>query len=538
MNHLPFKPFRSVTITVALLLSGCASATLAPTLTPAPTLSLAPTPLPTRSPARFDKADCAVFNPTGTTNNLPNSAVAAMDCGYLSVPEDRAQTNSPLIQLAVVIVKSTSSNPAPDPVVFLAGGPGVHVVESLAGFSLLNDSAFTDILSHRDLVFFDQRGVGHSRPPLDCPEMENQAIQDLPVALSRADRQQHFLQAAQACHDRLIREGRHLSAYTSAASAADVNDLRLALGYASWNLLGISYGTRLALTIMRDFPAGVRSALLDSVYPPQVAADAEGVGDAELAFNLLFDSCAADAGCQAAYPDLKKVFYDMVAQLDTQPMTLTVTRPQTGQAYADVITGDGLIGLFYALLHSTDALPYLPRLIYDLRAGRSQYFDSPVQAVLDGFAFQSDGFSAGMHYSVQCGEETSFTSPAAVATTIAPVFPRLREAFDIDGVFALCATWDVRPAASIENQAVVSDIPTLILAGANDPTTPPAWGRLAAQSLSRSHFFEFPWVGHVVLGAGPRGSCSRSIVSALLAEPLAVPDAACLAQFKVFFVTQ
>ena len=119
------------------------------------------------------------------------------------------------------------------------------------------------------------------------------------------------------------------AAYNSAENAADVADLRRALGVSEWNLYGVSYGTRLALTIMRDQPEGVRSAILDSVCLPQADHYAEMAGNAERAFDLLFNSCAEDDACAEAFTDLETVFWDLVNHLDTQPVVFSIRHPLT-----------------------------------------------------------------------------------------------------------------------------------------------------------------------------------------------------------------
>ena len=173
---------------------------------------------------------------------LPDGVVEGqnIDCGYLFVPETRDDSSSPSIQLAYAVLYAPTESPQPDPVIYLAGGPGGSAVKELDGWL---DAPY---LQDRDLVLLDQRGTGYSLPTLNCPEME-QAVQD----------------ATQACRDRLVEEGVDLQAYSSVENAADVADLRVALGYDEWNLYGISYGTRLALTVMRDHPEGVRSVVLE-----------------------------------------------------------------------------------------------------------------------------------------------------------------------------------------------------------------------------------------------------------------------------------
>jgi pimeloyl-ACP methyl ester carboxylesterase len=483
-----------------------------------------PSPTFTSAPARFEKAECMV------ATALINYKI---ECGYLVVPEDRAQSDSRLIKLAVAIVRSSNAHPDPDPVVFLGGGPGGNTLDGLFSFS----SGFSDILSNRDLIIFDQRGVGYSLPSLNCLEVENQHYQDLTQNLSQEELQQHNLQSTKACHDRLVEEGINLAAYTSVNNAADVNDLLIALGYTEWNLYGVSYGTRLALTVMRYFPKGVRSVVLDSVYPPQVDGYGEMAVNAERAFNLLFKRCAEDSKCNMAYPELKTIFYDTVAQLDTNPTTLNLVRSKTGQRYDVIITGDRLIDLTFHLLHQTDALPYLPKLIYDLHEGRSGNLDVSMIQSIEGIIFSIDYLSEGMDYSVQCGEEESFSSAKIMATVSATALPRLQTAINQYSIFPICALWGAKKAAAIENQPVVSDIPTLILEGDNDPITPPAWGQLAGKTLRNSHYFEFRWVGHMVFGAGIWGNCSKSMVNAFLTQPNTAPDAGCLDKLKVVFMT-
>jgi pimeloyl-ACP methyl ester carboxylesterase len=171
-------------------------------------------------------------------------------------------------------------------------------------------------------------------------------------------------QALLECRERLASEGVNLAAYNSAENAADLNDLRRALGLAAWNLYGISYGTRLALTAIRDFPQGLRSVVIDSVYPPQVSLFADIPANGARAFGVLFDECAADAICAAAYPNLGSVFFDLVDRFNTDPVTFKV-KLHSGETYDVLLNGDGLMGLTFQSLYATSLLPYLPRLIFD-----------------------------------------------------------------------------------------------------------------------------------------------------------------------------
>ena len=218
-----------------------------------------------------------------------------MDCGYLVVPESRAKPDGREVRLALAIVRSTAAQPAPDPVVYLEGGPGG---------SALYDAWYwfeSPIRERRDIVLIDQRGTGYSQPSLNCPEIEDEDVYT-------ADEE---LDAARACSRRLRREGVDLKQYNSAATAADLADLRVALGLEQVNLLGVSYGTRAALTAMRDSPQGIRSVVLDSAYPPEVDAYTEEAANAAAAIEVLLNGCAADRRCAKAYPKLESTFYQI-----------------------------------------------------------------------------------------------------------------------------------------------------------------------------------------------------------------------------------
>ena len=290
--------------TVATPTAPVPAPTASPTATPnTVTDAPSPTPAPAYQPF-FEPAPCAFPVPAGYSP----------ECGYLAVPQSRSLPDSPYIRLHVAIFRSLSASPAPDPVVHLAGGPGSS---SLADARYLFNQGMDGILERRDFILLDQRGTGYSMPRLDCPERET-----LVPSLLQDGFSQDIVDAFRRCRERLVSEGIDLTSYNSAASAADVNDLRQALGYAQVNLYGVSYGTRLALTLMRDYPGAVRSAVLDSTYPPQVNLYTALAPNAERAFNVLFDRCGADPACSRRYPDLRNTFYRLVDRLNTSPVAV------------------------------------------------------------------------------------------------------------------------------------------------------------------------------------------------------------------------
>lgn len=519
----------SIVLIAAVLLCGCspgaqqsAPPTAAPPTVAAPTAApptAGPTAAPTAAPAEaataapaeapaFTEATCA-FQPLEGVQ---------VRCGYIEVPENRSEPDGPKIRVVAAVFESRSPNPAPDAMIYLDGGPGGHTLRTAP---FVFGELVAPFLDRRDVILFDQRGVGASDPALDCPE---QFRLDLGV-LGEGLRNESYLQSATAamlgCRERLLSEGVNLEAFTSAESAADVDDLRRALGYEQLNLYGISYGTRLALTIMRDFPDSLRSVVLDSTVPLQANIFLDISASAERAFATLFDGCAQDAACNAAYPNLEQVFYEAVEKLNAEP--ITVPLQDFGQSIEVVVTGDLLIRTLFQALYRTYVLADLPRAIYAARDGDDLGFWT--QQALEN-AILNQLISAGMYYSVQCGEEARFSTDEEMQQADA-TRPEQRDAFDQADTIAICAVWGAREAETVENQPVSSDIPTLVLAGQYDPVTPPDYGREAAKTLSNSFFFEFPGVGH---GASIAHPCPKSIMLAFVEEPTSAPDAGCIAQ--------
>ncbi len=490
----------------------------ADTPTPEPTDTPVPTPTPA---ALLEVAPCPFDLPAGQVEG------ETVECGYLLVPEDRAAPEGPTIRLAVATFYHPDGDPEPDPVLYLEGGPGGSALEFLSlSFAELSKPAFA---ADRDFVVFDQRGVGLSEPALDCPELLElgRDLLDGEVdgqTLTEQEATDLVLQTTLACGEALGQVA-DLSAYNTAANAADVNDLRLALGYDEVNLWGVSYGTHLALAVMRDYPEGLRSVVLDSVYPLDVDLNLEALPNAQRAFDLLFDACAADETCNTHYPDLRTVFFETVDRLNETPASFQVTDPFTGESYEMLMTGDDLVGAVFQFLYYTNVLPSLPQIIYD---ASQDTFDQAAR-ILGLVIGMAEASSRGMHFSVQCHDELAFSTLDQYEAVVAD-YPELA-GFLEDSIlgslsYAVCKEWGAGQAGAIENEAVTSDIPTLLLAGEYDPVTAPSWGQHAAETLENSYFFEYPGVGH---GASLAADCPRDMMIAFLDDPTTAPDDACIA---------
>ncbi len=492
-------------------------AVILPTATPSPTT---PPPTPTEEVYEpvFEPGECPFTPPADVT----------VECGAVIVPEARAGDLHDTIRLAVAVYHSTSADHSPDPVIYLTGGPGGASVEASTFYY---PKFAAPILKHRDIVFLDQRGTGLSEPLLDCPEIKELYLQDLIHATPAGEREPLYTETLLACHDRLVQEGANLSAYTSSANAADVHDVATALGYEQVNLYGISYGTRLALTVMRDFSTTVRSAVLDSVLPVEARPYLEGFDTGEQALNVLFTECAADAGCNTAYPDLEKVFHSLVEQLNNEPITVTASTPM-GQPYTTTVDGVAFRNAVVWGLHISSLIPIVPQSIYDVRDG--DYATLGYALSLPAWVYGD--ISLGMMVSVNCHEQIFTITPEEIDASLAQSHQTASVGLgDVYGtgqeMFSICEQWGAAPFDPLDNQPVVSDIPTLIISGEYDPTTPPSFGRQAAANLSHSYVYEIPGQGHAP-SVGEESECPLSIIEAFLAVPTTDPYRVCVARME------
>ena len=457
---------------------------------------------------------------------LPAGAVEGRDveCGYLTVPERYGQPDGPTIQLAVAIIKSRAANPAPDPLVMLQGGPGGSTIDTYAATLLSQRPLQFD----RDIILFDQRGTLYSRPNLQCPETITLLTQTIEKQLSDEEEQRQSEAALAACHDRLVREGADLADYDRVENADDVEALRVALGYDTINLYGVSYGTLLALHVMRQHPNALRSVILDAVVPTQTNFVLQVPQSQERAFAELFRACAADADCNAAYPNLEQVFFQLVDAWNKNPARVPLTDPQTNTTYQAVFDGDMLIEATFQMLYATSLIPALPKMIYDAREGKYTFLSSVFP-----FLLFDRTFSEGMYYSVLCAEDADFSPSDVPLNGVRPAFAKdARESAQL--FLDTCQRWNVPPLEPIVDAPVTSNIPTLVLNGRFDPITPPAFGQTAAQTLSRSYVVTFPNTGHGALLDSP---CATSIAGSFLADPQRQPDISCVNQLTapVFF---
>ncbi len=482
------------------------------TATPVPTQATSvPTTQPGHPTSAFQSAPCPFQLGAGIVDGQQ------VNCGYVTVPENRNVNDGRKMKLAIAIFKAPQylNTPDPDPVLRLDGGPGGPSLDNWAHY--VTAANYNTLIFDHDLIMFDQRGTGYSTPSLKCPELIS--LQDS----SSGGSQQTYEQAARTCHDRLVAQGIDLNGYNSLQNAADVRDLIDALGYQQMTLYGVSYGTRLALTVMRLYPSVVHASVLDSVYPPDHNRN-DLPSDAQRVFNVLFQGCAKDASCNAKYPNLESVFYNLVDTLNAHPISFNTVDPTTNNQYPVSFAGNDLVSWLFSTLYYTSFIPALPQTIYQIRAHNYSQL-----SYLYGNVTFDDTFSDGMFYSTTCSEDWAFLTKQDITRSLQGITPPIAAVFGLDEQqeYDICQFWKVQAMPAAQKLSVISNLPALVLSGEYDPITPPSNGQEVTQDLSHSYYFLFPGQGH---GQEYSSACSDQIISAFEDNPDQQPSGVCISQ--------
>lgn len=443
---------------------------------------------PARQPPRFEAEACHGLESSGYH----------VDCGTLRVPERRGQARTREVRLAVAIVRSNSAAPTAVPALFLPGGPGEPCLEGLA---LITREA-TPVLAARDLIVMDYRGVGRSQPALGC----DQPGRDPGASGSLS-----------ACRD-VLEHDVDLTAYKTADVAADLADLVHVLGYEKVNLIGNSYGTRVALTLLRDHAPLVQSAVLDAPVPLEVNVFETLPATADRALGALAETCASQASCAERHPRLDAQLDTALANLGSHPAEVALH----GEHRPDVkvrLTP----GLFTNLILQCFAprlLPALPAVIGDAASGK---FDALVPLLETMYQKPPATHMLGAYESVQCSEELPFNTAAGARMTMQQ-HPRFAGLSTFEQQTRACAGWPIAAVDPRDSQPVTTDAPVLLLSGRFDPIVDPRWAAAAQSSLRRSRHLVFDNAAHGALHL----ECGWKTAESLFADPEALSVDACV----------
>jgi pimeloyl-ACP methyl ester carboxylesterase len=407
--------------------------------------------------------------------NKPNLGSDVL-CAKYEVFENRQTRLGRKIALNIVLLPALNPKPAPDPLFYLAGGPGG------AATAYATESFMAGLRRNRDVVLVDQRGTGESNL-LNCP-----------AKASREDMRGHFadpfpIEWVKACRAELEKTA-DLTLYTTSIAMDDLNEVRAALGYDRINVYGGSYGSTTSLVYLRQYPEHVRAVAVFGVAPPAAKIPLSFSRGVQDAMNRLYADCAADQICNSVYPNVKEEFAKVLAQFEKGPVEVEAPNVFTGKTQKVLVTRDAFVDAIRQLLYVPTAAAGLPGLI---RLGAQGNLGP-----LIGTAFQvveqiSSRIARGMQFSVLCSEDTPFITEEEIRTTSANSFYRDAR---VRPTIKACAEWPRAKVPASFLDPVKSDKPVLLVSGALDPVTPPWLAQIVAQSLPNSRLVVAPNATH------------------------------------------
>ena len=404
-------------------------------------------------------------------------------CARFEVPEDHDRPDGRRIELAIALLPA-KGQAAPDPVMMIAGGPGQSALESYPQVA----AAFADVRRTRDLLLVDARGTGGSHP-LRCRDEDGDNAfgsgQDLSAGAMRA--------FAERCRIALS-TGTDLRRYGTMDHVRDLERVRGALGAPQLNLVGISYGTRVAQQYARTFPASTRTVVLDGVVPNSMVLGQEHARNLEAALGAQFERCRAEPACVGNLGDPAALLPEVRATLESGTVqAVSYRHPVSGEWLEDRPTFGHLAGLLRMFSYQPAAAATLPLLLHEASEGRY----APLLAQSRMLAGSiGDQMAHGMQLSVMCTEDVADMTidPGDAGSVLGNEMVAL--------IQAQCAAWPTAPRAEGFRDPLTGDVPVLAISGEFDPVTPPRYGDDVVGHLPRGRHLVAPGQGHNVIGAG------------------------------------
>lgn len=404
----------------------------------------------------------------------PSGLSVSARCGTLEVLEDRGQPDGRVLEISYAVVPARAGSPAPDPVFFLAGGPGQSAIDVAPLISL----SLREVNRDRHLIFVEQRGTGSSNP-LNCEPDDLDDMIDMDF--------ERLNDAVRDCMAEWDVDVRH---FTSTDYAQDLEDFRAAYGFEVINLIGGSYGTRMAQVYLRNYPERVRSVVLDAVVPTRLRLGSEHAVMLDQALELLFDRCAADPACNERFTDVESAFRDLIERYRSNGQSITISHPRTGEGTPIEFNDQTLGGALRFLAYSPQTQMIIPYLVHEAHAtGQPDRIAAQALIMTDQIAGQ---LAFGLNFSVGCTEDwPSWPDGIDNSNTL------LGNGM-VDLYASICDWWPAGDLPADFHTPFDSEAPVLILSGELDPVTPPQYGEEVAGQYSNSLHLVGRGLGHTV----------------------------------------
>jgi pimeloyl-ACP methyl ester carboxylesterase len=432
------------------------------------------------------------------------------ECATAQVPLDHDNPRGRTIELALI------RDPADDPEqrigsLFLnPGGPGISGVEFLREAPPIA----RQIVGRRfDLVSFDPRGVGASRPAIDCQtDHESRGLYAQPFTRPDSDLGEHVSRAA-AYVKRCVQRNGDLMAHVGTADVArDLDLLRAAVGDKRLSYMGISYGTMIGATYASLFPGRARALVLDAAIDADTwvnrpfEAFREQSASLENVLDRFFALCVAHRdACGFGGDDPEAAFDALVERLDTRPLTV-------GERTLD---GDDVRAAAMQAIYGAARWPQLAAGLREAEAGDGTILRAFADDFYDRLPDGSQGRLWDVYFAVTALDQD-------YPTRVAPFLEAGRHAFSLFDNFWFNSGYDelAQGLSPYESRDVFrgpfrhapSALPALVIGGTYDPATPYRWSKRLVADLGNARLLTARGSGH-----GAITSLSPCIVAPVLA---------------------
>ena len=396
------------------------------------------------------------------------------------------------------------------PVAILGGGgPGggllLYEAESIVFWEQLR----RDILGDGgELILIDQSGAGDSKPLLSCPNLTVKEILSQPLSLA-----EEFNIITTQYEECLKTLNVDTDSFNTAAAADDMEAVRQVLGIRRWDVIGFSYGTRLALELIRRHPDGVRAALLDSVLPANAdwLLPVDGFG---AVLKRIAKSCGKDSYC-ARYGDLHANINEAMATVTKTPKYLKVRNPHNGEMILLVITPSRLADILSFGIYREEGVAQLPKLAKQLADG--DFDNNNMRSFIREFLYMAfdKKFATALNIAFACGEWNISPIPAADGDMLSAQIKKQ------DTLWRnFCRRHWQEPQAQ---KPITSNKPMMLVAGKYDHATPLAWAQEAAKHLPLAQLYIVP-AAHTPLLTSP---CLKIKAKQFFANPYETKKRVC-----------
>jgi pimeloyl-ACP methyl ester carboxylesterase len=443
-------------------------------------------------------------------------------CYSIPVFRDNSNKASGTFYLSVLVAPALNQTTQP-PLLYLHGGPGIATLENVPRY--LKSKTWKFLREKRSLVFFDYRGTGSSEPSL-CPDILDSLSElsgkNMPAEL----KQSYKVELYRKCRMQLLSGGIDVSVFNSFQLSEDAETIRKALKIIKWNIYGVSFGTTVALNLLRNHGKNINSVMLDSPFPPN-APWLDFVRPFDTCFKVLEKNIAADPIAFSHFPSIRSDFVKAVTRLNKNPARI---KNNKGTGEYD-FSGDDFAWSIWTAMLKPAAIPLVPLTIQQVGNGNDSILSKWVVAFNDPNAHGK--FSEFQSKAILCYEGKPRTENDTKAALLAK-YPDF-SSFNIDFEGDVCGALQPNTAGPEVFEPVASKVPVLILSGEYDPVCPPYFGEITAKTLTKSTFIVVPSASHAAIHVD---ECLWKMADTFFSNPNKKLSPGCVnTRLKIKFIT-